>query len=59
MGKTYKKNEFDKIEKFKKLKNGHRGKNSVRYLEQMYNEKDFPAISALNEDIDWYSKHKH
>lgn len=56
MGKTYKKNEFDKIEKYKKLKNGHRGKNSVRYLNELYSEKDYLRVDILNEKLDWYSK---
>lgn len=56
MGKTYKKNEFDKIEKYKKLKNGHKGKNTVRLLEEAYANKDSLKVDVVNIQLDWYGK---
>lgn len=56
MGKTYKKNEFDKIEKFKKLKNGHKGKNTVRQLEEKYIKNDYPDTGFVDIELDWFGK---
>jgi len=39
MGKTYNKNEFDKIEKYKKIKKNRKNKNVIKYSEELENEK--------------------
>ena len=39
MSKTYKKNDFNKIKKYKKIKKSRKDKNTVKYSEELEDEK--------------------